>query len=64
MELIRRIPNRIFPAFRQLAAEHAARYPGCRPTSIARNRDFKYGISKTLHFRAQTRLWGYDLKGP
>lgn len=24
--------------------------------------DFKYGISKGLHFRAQTRLWGYDLK--
>jgi hypothetical protein len=24
--------------------------------------DFKYGISKNLHFRAQTRLWGYDLK--
>ena len=24
--------------------------------------DFKYGISKSLHFRAQTRLWGYDLK--
>jgi hypothetical protein len=24
--------------------------------------DFKYGVSKTLHFRAQTRLWGYDLK--
>src|ERR1039458_5173077 len=25
--------------------------------------DFKYGIAKSLHFRAQTRLWGYDLKG-
>jgi hypothetical protein len=24
--------------------------------------DFKYGISKSLRFRAQTRLWGYDLK--
>jgi hypothetical protein len=24
--------------------------------------DMKYRISKTLHFRAQTRLWGYDLK--
>jgi len=24
--------------------------------------DFKYGISKSLHFKAQTRLWGYDLK--
>jgi hypothetical protein len=24
--------------------------------------DMKYGISKNLHFRAQTRLWGYDLK--
>src|SRR3984893_17174726 len=24
--------------------------------------DFKYGITKGLHFRAQTRLWGYDLK--
>ena len=24
--------------------------------------DFKYGMSKSLHFRAQTRLWGYDLK--
>jgi hypothetical protein len=24
--------------------------------------DFKYGVSKSLHFRAQTRLWGYDLK--
>jgi hypothetical protein len=24
--------------------------------------DFKYGITKSLHFRAQTRLWGYDLK--
>ncbi len=25
--------------------------------------DMKYRISKSLHFRAQTRLWGYDLKG-
>jgi Peptidase family M48 len=25
--------------------------------------DLQYGISKNLHFRAQTRLWGYDLKG-
>jgi hypothetical protein len=25
--------------------------------------DMKYGIGRTLHFRAQTRLWGYDLKG-
>jgi hypothetical protein len=24
--------------------------------------DFKYGIAKNLHFRAQTRLWGYDLR--
>jgi hypothetical protein len=24
--------------------------------------DFKYGVTKALHFRAQTRLWGYDLK--
>ena len=24
--------------------------------------DFKYGVSKSLRFRAQTRLWGYDLK--
>jgi hypothetical protein len=24
--------------------------------------DFRYGIAKSLHFRAQTRLWGYDLK--
>jgi len=24
--------------------------------------DLKYGVSKGLHFRAQTRLWGYDLK--
>jgi hypothetical protein len=23
----------------------------------------KTGLSKTLHFKAQTRLWGYDLKG-
>ena len=27
-----------------------------------RRSDFKYGITKGLHFRAQTRLWGYDLK--
>ena len=25
--------------------------------------DMKYGLGRTLHFRAQTRLWGYDLKG-
>ncbi|MGA8215883.1 MAG: M48 family metalloprotease, partial [Candidatus Sulfotelmatobacter sp.] len=25
--------------------------------------DLKPGIAKSLHFRAQTRLWGYDLKG-
>ncbi|MFZ0136054.1 MAG: M48 family metalloprotease [Candidatus Sulfotelmatobacter sp.] len=25
--------------------------------------DLKSGIAKSLHFRAQTRLWGYDLKG-
>jgi hypothetical protein len=25
--------------------------------------DVKYRVTKTLHFRAQTRLWGYDLKG-
>jgi len=25
--------------------------------------DLKTGLSKTLHFKAQTRLWGYDLKG-
>jgi len=25
--------------------------------------ELKYHVSKTLHFRAQTRLWGYDLKG-
>jgi hypothetical protein len=25
--------------------------------------NFKTGISKNLHFKAQTRLWGYDLKG-
>ncbi len=25
--------------------------------------DLKYRISKSLHFRAQTRLWGYDLQG-
>jgi Peptidase family M48 len=24
--------------------------------------DLKYRISRSLHFRAQTRLWGYDLK--
>jgi Peptidase family M48 len=24
--------------------------------------DFKYGMNKSLRFRAQTRLWGYDLK--
>jgi hypothetical protein len=24
--------------------------------------NLKYGIAKSLHFRAQTRLWGYDLK--
>jgi hypothetical protein len=24
--------------------------------------DLKYRVSKNLHFRAQTRLWGYDLK--
>jgi len=24
--------------------------------------DMKYRITKSLHFRAQTRLWGYDLK--
>jgi len=24
--------------------------------------DMKYHVSKALHFRAQTRLWGYDLK--
>ncbi len=24
--------------------------------------DFKYGLGKNLHFKAQTRLWGYDLK--
>jgi len=24
--------------------------------------DFRYGLAKSLHFRAQTRLWGYDLK--
>jgi Peptidase family M48 len=24
--------------------------------------DLKYRIAKSLHFRAQTRLWGYDLK--
>jgi hypothetical protein len=24
--------------------------------------DFKYGLAKSLRFRAQTRLWGYDLK--
>jgi len=25
--------------------------------------DLKTGLAKTLHFKAQTRLWGYDLKG-
>jgi hypothetical protein len=25
--------------------------------------DLKYASSRSLHFRAQTRLWGYDLKG-
>ena len=25
--------------------------------------DLKTGMSKSLHFKAQTRLWGYDLKG-
>jgi len=25
--------------------------------------NLKTGITKTLHFKAQTRLWGYDLKG-
>ncbi len=25
--------------------------------------DLKTGLSKSLHFKAQTRLWGYDLKG-
>jgi len=25
--------------------------------------DLKTGLTKTLHFKAQTRLWGYDLKG-
>ena len=25
--------------------------------------DLKTGITKALHFKAQTRLWGYDLKG-
>jgi hypothetical protein len=25
--------------------------------------DFKTGLTKSLHFKAQTRLWGYDLKG-
>jgi len=25
--------------------------------------DLKTNLGKTLHFRAQTRLWGYDLKG-
>jgi Peptidase family M48 len=25
--------------------------------------DLKAGITKTMHFRGQTRLWGYDLKG-
>jgi hypothetical protein len=25
--------------------------------------NLKTGLSKTLHFKAQTRLWGYDVKG-
>jgi hypothetical protein len=25
--------------------------------------DLKTGLAKSLHFKAQTRLWGYDLKG-
>jgi hypothetical protein len=25
--------------------------------------DMKTGLTKSLHFKAQTRLWGYDLKG-
>ena len=25
--------------------------------------DLKYMMAKSLHFKAQTRLWGYDLKG-
>jgi hypothetical protein len=25
--------------------------------------NFKTGLTKALHFKAQTRLWGYDLKG-
>ncbi|HET6177407.1 MAG TPA: M48 family metalloprotease [Candidatus Sulfotelmatobacter sp.] len=25
--------------------------------------NLKTGLSKTMHFKAQTRLWGYDLKG-
>jgi hypothetical protein len=25
--------------------------------------NFKTGVSKSLHFKGQTRLWGYDLKG-
>ena len=25
--------------------------------------NFKTGLTKNLHFKAQTRLWGYDLKG-
>lgn len=25
--------------------------------------DLKTGLTRTLHFKAQTRLWGYDLKG-
>src|SRR5216684_3281008 len=25
--------------------------------------DLKYRMAKSLHFKAQTRLWGYDLKG-
>ncbi|MGA8761525.1 MAG: M48 family metalloprotease [Candidatus Sulfotelmatobacter sp.] len=26
--------------------------------------DLKTGVGRPLHFKAQTRLWGYDLKGP
>jgi hypothetical protein len=29
----------------------------------AEESDLRTGFSKTLHFKAQTRLWGYDLKG-
>src|SRR6202011_259585 len=25
--------------------------------------ELKYRVTKTLHFKGQTRLWGYDLKG-